>query len=253
MASDMEEVVPGGASGMNTMAVCVATLRDLQTTELWPAINRDDLPRRVCDNSSDNRGVIGSYQWLYQQDGDADILAYIHDDVTLYNPDWDHRVLREFDDPRVGVVGLGGGLRHGTADIYKTPYRLNQLARDGYLSNVDDAEIHGTRFLGSTEVAVLDGFALVVRKALLDKCGGWPVDHLKFHCYDYWVCCAAHRHGYTVRVVGEKCQHHGGRTSVGSAYHDWCEKHGTTDLQIHQDSHKYIYNEFRDVLPYWVE
>lgn len=237
---------------MNTMAVCVATMRDLDTSELWPAINRQDLPVRWRDNREDNMGVVGSYQWLYENTQDHDVLAYLHDDVTLYNQDWDHRILREFDDPRVGVVGFGGGLRHGTADLYKTPYRLQQLARDNYLSNTDDAETHGTRFLASTEVAVLDGFALIVRKALLDKTGGWPVDHLRFHCYDYWVCCAAHRHGYSVRVVGEKCQHHGGRTSVGAAYNDWCRGLGTTDLEIHQDSHRWIHSEFKDVLPYWV-
>lgn len=199
------------------------------------------------------KGLIEAYQELYLRSiPQDDVLAYVHDDVRIDDPDWQERVLAEFEDPTVGVVGFGGALRHGTADIYKTPYRLVQLARDGYLSNVEDAEVHGVRLEGSCEVAVLDGFCLCVRRELLDRANGWPVDHLKFHCYDYWVACMAHRLGYQVRMVGVACKHHGGRTSVSPAYQKWCEKHGTTDLKIHEDSHRWIYNEFKDVLPWWV-
>ena len=199
------------------------------------------------------RGLVEAYQCLFLLSSpEDDVLAYIHDDVRIDDPNWQERVLAEFEHPQVGVVGFGGAIRHGTADIYKTPYRLQQLARDGYLSNVDDAEAHGTRYEGSQDVAVLDGFCLCVRRELLVKAKGWPVDHLKFHCYDYWLACMAHRLGYSVRMVGVPCKHFGGRTSVSPAYQKWCEEQGTTDLKIHEDSHRWCYTEFKDVLPYWI-
>lgn len=201
---------------------------------------------------NDNLGVTGSLQWLYEHTN-APIIACLHSDCEIFEQGWDERVLREFDDPKVGVVGFGGGKQHGTDDIYKTPYRLTQLRREQYLSNTTDAESHGARFTSSCEVAVLDGFALVVRRELLDKTHGWPVKELPFHCYDYWTAIAAHKHGYSVRYVGIDCQHWGGATATTPAYQEWSVRTlGKTDAQVHEESHRVIYEMGRGVLPWRV-
>ena len=182
----------------------------------------------------------------------GDIHGYIHDDVTIYEQGWDTRVLAEFDDPAVGVVGFGGGTIHGAPELYKTPYKLTQLARFGYRSNTDDAETHGQRFTGACDVAVLDGYAMFARRELLEKCEGWPTDALPFHVYDYWLCCVAHRYGYRVRVVGVRCQHGGGQSSTTPIHQDWAAKLGTSDQGLHTDGHRWLYDNFRDVLPWRV-
>lgn len=184
-----------------------------------------------------------------------DILAYIHDDVSIPEKGWYDRVEKEFDDPAVGLVGFGGATRHGTPDLYKRPYKLTNLARFNYFSNQKDAEVHGTRFTGSMDVAVLDGFALIVRRDVLDKAGGWPVDSpIKFHSYDYWLACMARRHGYRIRMVGIDCEHHGGRTSTRPEYADWLMREfGKTDQQVHEESHRYIWDTCKDVLPWEVK
>lgn len=198
-----------------------------------------------------NAGVIGSYDHLYRW-AKADVLAYLHDDVTCREDGWDLRVLKEFEDETVGVAGFGGGLQHGSNDIYKTPYRLQQLARSYYFSNVDDAEVHGRRSSGVFDVAVVDGFALVVRRSLLELIGGWPVDRYPpHHNYDYWICCMAHRHAYRVRFVGVRCHHHGGRTAVSKEYHQWAKTtRWGSDAGMHEAGHRLIYDDFRDVLPW---
>lgn len=199
----------------------------------------------------EKRGPVGCLQAGYELSGDADILAYIHDDVQIYERGWDTRVLREFDDPTVAVVGFGGGTGLGTPGIYKTPYRLQQLARSNYMSNVRDAEVHGARFTGERDVAVLDGFCLIVRKSFLDLIGGWPTNKLMFHMYDAFVCCMARRHGYRVRLVGVDCMHFGGRTSTQRPYNEWLsDKFGKTDSDVHREAHEWCYEEFRDVLPF---
>ncbi|KKM20994.1 hypothetical protein LCGC14_1639880 [marine sediment metagenome] len=204
----------------------------------------------IVDNSETNRGVLASMQEGYEKAG-QDIIMFAHDDVEINEENWDTRVEAEFNDPSVGVVGFGGALYHGDPDIYKVPYYLQQLGRSHYRSNTTDAESHGERFTGSCDVATLDGFALIVRKELLDKAGGFPVDRMTFHSYDYWVCCMAHRLGYRVRVVGIKCQHLGGRTSTTPAYQEWIQKtHKKTDVQVHEESHRFVYDEFFDVLPW---
>ena len=198
-----------------------------------------------------NLGVIGSYHTGYLNTR-HDILAFIHDDVICREEGWDLRVLKEFEDPRVGVVGFGGALLHGSADIYQRPYELQQLGRALYMSNVDDADVHGDRFTGSREVAVLDGFSLIVRRELLDRCGGWQPDKWpSHHVYDYRICCEAHRYGYSVRCVGIRCHHQGGRTATRADYQEWAKTtKWTSDVEMHTQGHRMLYDEYRDVLPW---
>src|SRR5262249_38051368 len=101
----------------------------------------------VIYNSAHNLGVVGSYDKGYRE-STADLLAYTHDDTVIYEPGWDERVIREFEDSSVGVVGFGGAIAHGSEELYKSPYDYHQLGRAGYLSNVNDAEVHGQRFDG---------------------------------------------------------------------------------------------------------
>jgi hypothetical protein len=119
-----------------------------------------------------NTNVIDAFQQCYLRTQEP-VLAYIHDDVMIYEKGWDDRVLREFTDPTVGLVGFGGALGHGQPNLYRVPYHLPNLARQNFMSNLRHAEVHGERFTGERDVAVLDGFALFVRREILDKVGGW--------------------------------------------------------------------------------
>lgn len=241
---------------MSQMVIATSTLIPISPTVVgcvksWERTVSTTHETTLRENTTDeNLGVTGSLQHIYKHSF-APILCYLHSDVEIFEQGWDQRVLAEFDDPSVGVVGFGGGLQHGTKDIYKTPYALSQLARGGYLSNVRDADHHGTRFQGSCDVAVLDGFCLVVRRGLLDRVGGWPVASLPFHCYDYWACITTHKLGYRVRLVGVDCQHHGGATSTTPAYQEWSQRIlGKTDAQVHAESHRWIYEYGLGYIPW---
>lgn len=259
------EVDAGWHRTMSRLAICVATMSastgnhvgDIPT---WRTHAKELLPVYTQHNTpEDNLGVIGSYQKLYEQTNE-ELLMFIHDDVICREEGWDERVIKEFGQTRgsdrrmVGVVGFGGALEHGTGDLYKTPYRLQQLARNQYYSNVDDSEVHGQRFTGSMEAAVIDGFCIIVRRSLLERVGGWPVDRYPpHHNYDYWICAMAHRLGFSVRVVGIRCHHHGGRTAVSPEYLEWAKKtKWGSDSKMHEEGHRLIYEDFRDQLPYRV-
>jgi hypothetical protein len=117
------------------------------------------------------------------------------------------------------------------------------------MSNMVDAENHGSRVTDDRDVAVLDGFALIIRREFLDAIGGWPlwtpVDYIG---YDYYITLMARRHGLKVRLCGVACEHLGGRTfvkmKVGEREDHWSK---------YLAAHEYIYNEFRDVLPFTVQ
>lgn len=228
--------------GQPRMQECLATWHDKSVGLLQTL---------VVDNSVYNRGVLGSMRYGYEQ-SDTPYLAFIHDDVLMHEQAWDLRVLAEFDDPSVGVVGFGGALQLGHDDLYRTPYRLTNLARQGYCSNTDDAERHGTRETGSCGVATLDGFVLIARRSLIDTMGGFPVETWPpMHHYDHYLCLMARRHGYRVRMCGVRCVHLGGMTTVGMPeYKEYMRttRYGT-DVAAHVDGHVQLYETFRDVLP----
>jgi len=120
------------------------------------------------------------------------------------------------------------------------------------VSNTTDAENHGQRYTGARDVAVLDGFALIVQRALLDKCGGWQPDKWPpHHCYDYRIAAEARRQGYRVRMVGVACQHFGGRTATTPQYQEWAKKtKWGSDAEMHRIGHRMFYEEYRDVMPW---
>jgi len=185
--------------------------------------------------------VVDAYQRIYELTKQG-IIGYIHDDVICQEADWDVRVMKEFADPKVGLVGFAGGLKHGSSDMYTTPYVLSQLARGGFLSNLRDAEVHGQRFTGECDVAVLDGVALFVRREVLVKAGGWPKSVIDYFLYAEWLACVTRRLGYKIRLVGVAVDHLGGK-STG------LNKHTKFDFE---GEHAWLYQEFKDVLPWEV-
>jgi hypothetical protein len=237
---------------------------DWLTTHIARAANQQDIEWLVRHNTpDDNLGVTGSLQWCYERTT-APVIAFLHSDTEIFEQGWDSRVLKEFDDPAVGVVGFGGAVQLGEDDIYKKPYEMHQLRRIGYMSNTNDAETHGSRFEGECDVATLDGFALIVRRELLDRWAiighgsrfastqlfGWPVQQMPFHNYDNALCIEAARQKYRVRLVGVRCHHHGGRTTVTTAYDEWSRRVlGKPDSEVHADSHRVLYEMGRGILP----
>lgn len=194
-----------------------------------------------CEIFKGDKGILDAYHQGFKLALEkSDILAYFHDDLIIKEA-WLSRALNEFKDPNVGLVGFGGALYHGHPNIYKIPYNSKQLGRSFYLSNVDDAEVHGSRFEGSCDVAVLDGFSLIIRREILEHTNGWPIKHLDYIGYDYWLSAITHRLGYRIRCCGIRCHHIGGQTAVAL---------NMNKIDKYEEAHKYIYNEFRDVLPW---
>lgn len=208
----------------------------------WAKCASGNWSLRLMENGHTYQSLLKSYQTAFEQ-SDADVLGYVHDDLVCLDPEWYSRLMRQFDDPRVGLAGFAGALGHGDPEMYKKPYELPQLARCGFLSNLRQAEIHGSRFEGECDVAVLDGLSLFIRREVLKKAGGWPLDTpVGYIGYDYWACCITRELGYRIRLAGVACDHLGGKSSGLNP---------NLELQW-EEAHRYIYDRFRGVLPYRV-
>jgi hypothetical protein len=215
------------------------------------------------------------------EDG-AEIIACLHDDVAIYEYGWDQAVLDHFArHPKCGLLGFGGGTGLGAANIYQTPYDPMQLARQDFVSNMKDAEVHGRRVQVPMRVACLDGFSQVGRREfwqgkrqdkaarrldafetpLFQQMQSWGVVH---HFYDGMLGCFAARLGWDVWMLPIACHHLGGQTAVGDkGYQDWANAHPIVrdrrghmaggDLGFWLKAHEIGYDQFRDVLPIRVE
>ena len=182
------------------------------------------------------------------EESTADVIGYLHADLTIHEKGWDDRVLKEFEWPTVAVVGFVGATRLGHDDIYRVPYDFRQLARGDVWSNLTDAEAHGQRDSGSRPVVVLDSCAIFVRREFLKRVGGWPIGRLPntSHCSDLWICATAARLGRQVRMVGVSCTHaSGGKGASGSK---WLDARGG-DTLLHRRAHEQVYELLRGVLP----
>lgn len=215
---------------------------------------------RYRNNFGNVESPCSLYQDLLERHDDAEILIYIHNDVTIHDPQWLNRVLKAFEPSIFGAmddrypndvvaVGLGGATALGNKDLYRKKYSIWNMARHGYASNQTDAEVHGERFTGVRQVAVLDAFLMAVRVDWLRSIGGWPTKHLTHHCLDLWLACEAARHHKQIWMVGASCTHHGGGTSTKPSYQNAAWLQGGSLESDHQLPHKWLYQEYPDVLP----
>lgn len=185
----------------------------------------------------------------------ADIIACFHDDLRIDEDEWDLKVLHWFKvHKRCGLAGFFGAKHLGAGDIYQSPYSPMQLARGGCGSNMQEAEIHGERWVVPTRVACFDGFSQIGRADFMVKAYERLEDlGVIHHAYDSALGAMAIREGYECWFLPVKCHHAGGMTAVGSKeYAEWAKEKGG-DQEIWKRSHKVLYEELRDVLPIVVE
>jgi hypothetical protein len=199
-----------------------------------------------------------------------DLICCFHDDLAIHDPDWAHKVETHFvRHSSCGLAGFGGAIGLGDADIYQKPYAPQQLARVGFRSNMQDAELHGIRSRLPERVACLDGFSQIGRREFFagDHLRGdfinplterlprpWEVMvdlGIVHHFYDGVLGCLAKRYSWEVWYLPIACHHYGGRTAVGDrGYQSWASSQVTGgDHGFWESAHKIGYEEFRDQLP----
>lgn len=212
------------------------------------------VPQAITYWDSPMRGPVHRMQEVYEVyklvTNPPEWLIFVHNDVEIKTIDLTYIGL---DFPaNCAVIGLGGATGIGTPDIYKTPYSINQLIRQNYSSNQTDWAVHGTRETDTKKVAVIDGFFMAIRWKFLEEIGGFNWMKTRFHCYDTALCLEAYRRGWEVWMTGLECTHHGGGTSTKKEYVDWCEAQGTTPALEHSQPHLWLFDRYRDLLPFHV-
>lgn len=185
---------------------------------------------------------------LNEQEKIAEYIVFTHTDVIMYEENWDELVERHLSED-VGVLGFFGALGIGTADIYRTPYVMQQLARQAPIAGNKcklSPNIHGHRqfYEDARQVAVLDGFCLIVKHDMRF----WN-DSIH-HMYDNDICLQSWQMNRKVLCLNCNVDHLGGQTDVSQ---DWTKGTGKTKQEIHAESHVPFYEKYRNMLPFWVQ
>lgn len=188
--------------------------------------------------------LLEAYQKGFEESPE-EILGFVHDDLYINEFGWDERVMAEFEDPSVALVGFGGALMLSSPLLYQLPFSAEHVGRWKFRSNMRDAETHGERFTGSCNVACLDGFSMFVRRTVLQNSPfqGWPHGiTLGYHGYDLWLSAEVRRQGLKTRLIGVKCDHIGWRTSVM-----------TKEPDNRDEAYRWLYDNFRGTIPFEVQ
>ena len=217
----------------------------------WQHTARYDLPTYVVGGVY---GVVPAFASGVQQafaDG-AESVCCFHDDLRIDQVGWDV-VVQEVLDSGVKFAGFGGATQLGSADLYQTPYDPMQLARGGFVSNMQDAEAHGRRSTGLTPCVCFDGFCQIGTKDWFAQAWQWLEESgVYHHGYDGMLGCLAARAGVQPgMMIPVACHHYGGRTAVGSQdYQRWAFGIDTLgDQGLWLRAHQVWYESFKDVLP----
>jgi len=182
----------------------------------------------------------------------GDVVAMLHNDLMVKEEGWDQKVLEFFEQhPETGVVGFHGARGVGSPDIYRTPYRLVQLARWDTFSNMVNAEDHGARVTVPRRAAVLDGMALIARRADLEAWGGLDESIGPHHLYDLDLCLRALKEGRMNYMLPISVDHVGGQTANFPRYNQWAQAngYGGGDSDVHRRAHEIFYEKWRGRLP----
>ena len=185
----------------------------------------------IIDNGSDkpikgakirNKTNIGVYPTFKQgMNLECDILAFLHNDLIIWDKDWESKVEQTFNEhPKLGLLGfIGsneidfmGGRGLGTMSNFQGK-RLGKLKGS-------PAEVHGKRITGYHRAAVIDGCAMIFRKETLQEIGirdDFPIHHF----YDRLMSCQILEKGWQVGVLGLAVDHFSGYTAnTQDKYHD---------------------------------
>lgn len=224
----------------------------LQTSRIAPRLYRGLIAR-----SADYLGVVPAFAYgvhlAMQAYPLTEIIAVLHDDCIVQEQGWDSQVVDHFaQHPKCGLAGFGGAWGLGDDDIQTAPYRPTLLVRKGFMSNMKDAEAHGTRVTESRRIAVLDGFSLIFRRPFARQYWTWA-EHsgIVHHCYDAAAGALAWEAGQETWLIPVACHHLGGQTAVGDGnYAVWARARRTDgDQTFWEEAHRIVYDRFKHILP----
>lgn len=204
-----------------------------------------------------NVGVLKSYQQAYEN-CETDILAIMHNDVFIYEKEWDKRVIKQFEIiDKLGMVGFFGSSGCGPVGERIQDIRIPGQAA-GW-SNMLEAEIHGMRMDKEYQpVAIFDAFFMAYNMEMLRLENGFDMRYKFNHLHDRDMSLQSLSLGYKNIVLNVPCHHVCGITANRPEYQGWIDKktgntNNTGDKYTHDYNTQLFADKWAHALPIYVE
>ncbi len=226
-----------------------------EPVEEW--VRKSLKPKRLnYVRNNENFGMLKTLQQAYEY-CETDLIAVSHNDVLVYEKDWDKRVASYFED----MKDLGGVGFFGTQGCGPIGERIQDVPAGvaAGLSNMLEAEVHGARLDRPwRSAAIFDGFMQVFSMEMLRKAKGFDQRYHFHHLYDRDAALESISHGYKNIVVDVPCHHLCGLTANRSEYQTWIDSRTqntgfTGDKWTHDENTKIFEKKWKDVLPLYIE
>jgi len=155
----------------------------------------------VIDNSANSYSIFEAYN-IGVSKSTFPYLCFMHDDIAYHTQNWGQKVIDHFYNQQVGAIGIAG-----------TPYAAAMPGSwwGGQMVNIcllkenpgDDPDIrkYPPTGAGTSEVVLLDGVWLCIRKSLFDKISFDAVNYKGYHFYDVDICMQIALAGYKIFCV----------------------------------------------------
>lgn len=182
-----------------------------------------------------NEENIGYYQplkQLFDQYPDEEFIGLMHNDLMLYEPGWDRRMLQAFeDDPQLGLIGLCGSRevdeRGGRGAYTVCNFMGREVPVGDQIWRGQDPSA-GRRIEGIEPAIVLDSLFMLFRRDVIPHLvrddEKWE-DITLAHFYDRIWPIRTIEAGYHVVTMGSDNDHIGGMTTTGNErYRNDCIK-----------------------------
>jgi len=194
----------------------------------------------------------------------TNFVAFLHNDILVLENGWDEKIERYTKD-HIGIIGFAGSTGLGTADIYKAPFRNDQLVRVGFHWNFNSPDlrkfvnklgppycneswlrVHGVCLTREwLQVASVDGLAIIANRKLLVS-GGFDEEYL-FHGFDDDMCMKSLDIGLANIIINIGYFH--GGCGGNSGHIEMLKVHNKEESQLHDDACLRLYNKWRHLLP----
>jgi GT2 family glycosyltransferase len=191
-----------------------------------------NLKRFIAIHNDKNVGCLPMLVQSLKYIGDDDIVVFMHNDVLIWDEDWDDYVRSVFAGmPTLGLAGFFGapGVALDGGRMFAKSHMVGkEWGTEGYL--------HGT-IMPHFDVApatVIDSLAMIFRASALKKVGipeEWP----PHHWFDRLFCLRFIEQGWRVAVLGVAFDHYGGGSSgktMDSFAQEWVKETMGEDLDI---------------------
>jgi hypothetical protein len=170
---------------MISVVVCHRSLPFLEKFKLSLADTiGTDYELIVIDNSAGQYGICQAYNLGGAQARYA-ILCFVHEDILFHTANWGQNLLRHFENPALGALGVAGskifskkwfsfGSKRGFGRINILQHTRDTVIK---LEQIDPHQTSGT-------VVSLDGVFIACRREVFEALR-FDEEHLRhFHCYD---------------------------------------------------------------------